>query len=222
MFTRYAIYLTAEGALAKAGAAWLGWDIATGRAVPHPAWDGLDLPKITARPRKYGLHGTIKPPFVLRAPHRPSDLEAAALALCRSLAPVRLAGLQVSRLGGFLALTPIAAAADLAALAAHVVQELDSFRADPSEAELARRRQTTLTPAQEQNLQAWGYPYVLDQFRFHITLTGPLKDAEADIPLVSKYFAPVLQGPVHVRSLTLAGERSDGMFEQIARLPLSG
>ena len=64
-FDRYAIYFTPQGSLAEAGAAWLGWDLARGRTVAHPDVAGLDVAALTETPRKYGLHATIKPPFVL-------------------------------------------------------------------------------------------------------------------------------------------------------------
>jgi hypothetical protein len=67
MFERYAIYYTPQGALAEVGAAWMGWDVARGVAVDHAMVGDLDLAKLTRTPRKYGLHGTIKPPFVLKA-----------------------------------------------------------------------------------------------------------------------------------------------------------
>ena len=31
-----------------------------------------------------------------------------------------------------------------------------------------------VTERQASNLDRWGYPYVFDDFRFHMTLTGPL------------------------------------------------
>lgn len=65
-FRRYGLYYTPRpGALAEFGAAWLGWDPVAGQSMAHPAIDGLprDISEITASPRKYGLHGTIKPPF---------------------------------------------------------------------------------------------------------------------------------------------------------------
>ena len=67
---RFAIYYAPRGgAFADAAAAWLGWDLTRGRAVAQPDLPGLvDLPglaDLTAEPRKYGFHGTIKPPFRL-------------------------------------------------------------------------------------------------------------------------------------------------------------
>ncbi len=272
-FDRYAVYFTPDGALARAGAAWLGWDVAQGCAVAHPDLGAVDLAGITSTPRKYGMHGTLKPPFALAqgtdaeelrmavhalaeglTPVLLAGLEVAALgpflalkpagdqtgpfalaqgtdaeelrmavhALAEGLTPVSLAGLEVAALGPFLALKPVGDQTGLARLAAEVVTQLDRFRAPPSEAELARRRQSNLSAAQEQHLRDWGYPYVMDQFRFHITLTGRLSRAqEVEIaPVARAYFAPYLTAPFVIGSLTLAGQGADGMFNEIERIRL--
>lgn len=222
MFRRYAIYVTPDGLLGQRGAEWLGWDMAKAGPVPHPDVQDVDVAKITKRPRKYGFHGTIKPPMVLVNGTSIEELKSTATSLTNHLAPVTLAGLGVSRIGGFLALTPLGDTSALATMAATVVKGLDTFRAPAAPEELARRRQRPLSPTQELNLAEWGYPYVMDDFRFHITLTGPLKDSEAITPIVSAHFAPVLPAPYVIDHLTLAGEDSDGMFHSISRLPLRG
>lgn len=222
MFRRYAIYITPDGPLGAAGARWLGWDIAAGSGVEHATVRGVDLATITQRPRRYGFHATVKPPMRLLEGCTSEELMRAAGALARSAAPVSLDGLAVTRLGGFLALTALGDTAPLDALAAQVVDNLDPFRAPPAPEELARRRNNALTPSQEQNLTRWGYPHVMQDYRFHITLTGRLKDADAIAPLVAAHFAPVLPVPYRIDHLTLAGEAEDGMFHAIARLPLGG
>ena len=222
MYRRYAIYYTPCGALAEAGAAWLGWDIAAGRAVAHPVVDGLDIAAMTNRPRKYGLHGTIKPPMVLAQERSEAELISAVESVAEKLSPVHLDRLNVSRLGRFLALTAHGPTDSLNKLAAHVVETLDPFRAPPTAEELTRRRQKTLTPSQEENLLHWGYPNVMEDFRFHITLTGPLKDAPAMIPIVAAHFAPMLPEPFIIDHLTIAGEDAVGMFHSIARIRLAG
>jgi len=158
-YQRYAVYVTPEGPLAKAGAAWLGWDIAQGRAVPHPVLPGVDVAALTDAPRKYGLHGTIKPPFFLADGHTAQALTQALTTLCQTLRPVTLDGLEVRALRHFIALCPMGDQAKLSALAATVVKTLDPFRRPPDTAELARRRKAPLTPPQEAHLTAWGYPY---------------------------------------------------------------
>ncbi|MDE3028991.1 MAG: DUF1045 domain-containing protein [Paracoccaceae bacterium] len=226
-FDRYAIYYAPPpGALAQFGAAWLGWDAALGREVAHPEIVGLPRPvaTLTETPRKYGFHGTIKPPFRLAEGHRVEALHRATQALAARLAPVSLDGLELHRLGGFPAVTPVGDASALAALAAEVVQGLDTFRAPPTEPELARRRANDLSPRQQEMLARWGYPYVLDEFRFHMTLTGDLPETEAKQveAALAPHIAPLLPRPFLVAELCLFGQADDGRFRILHRYPLSG
>ncbi len=222
MFQRYAIYATPTGQLARLGAAWLGWDMAQGCSVDHPVIDGLDIAKITKRPRKYGLHATIKPPMHLSTGKTEAQLTEAARAMATKISPVILDGLQIARIGGFLALTPVGNTAHLSHMANTTVETLDPFRAPASSQELARRRKRPLSPSQEHNLAQWGYPNVMDDFGFHITLTGPLKNAEAAAAMITPYFAPFLSSPFVIDHLTLAGEDQGGKFHSIAQLPFGG
>lgn len=219
MFTRYGVYFTAEGDLAARGAAWLGWNVAAGVGVAHPDV-GVDLAEVTATPRKYGFHGTMKPPFRLAEGRDEAGLREAFGALCAGVRPAICAGLEVARLGRFLALVPQGDASDLKALAAKVVRDLDEFRAAPSAAELEKRRGRGLSEAQEENLRLWGYPHVMDQFRFHMTLTGRMKDLTEVQHAAETYFDPVLPRPFRLDTMTLVGERADGMFCEIERRPL--
>jgi len=224
-FKRFAVYYAPEpGPLADFGAHWLGWDMATGRFVHHPSIDGLDIATLTATPRKYGLHGTIKPPFRLAEGCTISDLETATAALCAQMAPLQLEGLALSRLGGFLALTITGDTAPLNQLANKTVQTLDPFRAALSEAELERRRKARLSPQQEALLAKWGYPYVMEEFRFHITLTGkmPRTEAEAVRNHIEPVITPLLPRPFPVESLCLVGEDENGLFHMIRRYALTG
>lgn len=226
MFTRYAVYYTPDAGtpLAEFGASWLGWDSAAGRARAHPVAGDVDVQAVTATPRKYGFHGTIKPPFRLADGQSAEGLGDALAALCADAAPVTLEGLKLARLGRFLALVPVGDADALAALAARTVKQLDSFRAPPTDAELAKRRGARLTPAQDAHLVRWGYPYVLDQFRFHLTLTGPLDKATATAveAALAEPVAALALTPYRMTGLTLLGEDAHGMFHQIHRYTLTG
>lgn len=226
MFTRFAVYFTpATGSpLADFGAAWLGWDSAKGIAVGHPSVPGLDMARITATPRKYGFHGTIKPPFRLANGQLPYALDAALGRLCGSAKSVTLEGLGLAPLGRFLALIPSGDASALGALAARTVQELDDFRAPLTDAELAKRRSAGLSRAQDALLVRWGYPYVLDQFRFHLTLSGRLdpETAARTETALQPLLAPLPLRPYCIDGLTLLGEDETGMFHQINRYALAG
>ncbi len=228
-FTRYAIYYAppAGADWSRFGARWLGWDMETGTGAAHPdhpALAGLDIAAITQVPRKYGLHATLKPPMRLADGATVEALDKACAALAATQAPVVLDGLELARLGRFLALRVTGDETALKALAAACVRELDTFRAPAPEAELARRRAAGLTDAQEENLTRWGYPYVMEAFKFHITLTGKLPKPE--LPAVEAALAetllPLLPAPFEIRDLALMGEDRDGRFHLIHRYALSG
>ena len=226
-FERYAIYLLPDtGALADFGAAWLGWDARTGEATAPPSLPDLPMPldEITARPRKYGFHGTIKPPFRLAPGQTEAELRTALRDFAAHQTGVSLEGLELAQLGRFLALVPVGDTSRLAALAADTVRQFDRFRAPLNDAELARRRQSRLTPQQDALLQKWGYPYVMEAFRFHLTLTGKLPKAKATAlkDMLAPLLTPMLPAPFTIESLSLMGEGSDGMFREIERVPLTG
>ena len=224
MFRRYGVYhLPPEGAAwARFATRWLGWDIDTGApADPLPRPLAED---IVETPRRYGLHATLKPPFHLSEGQTPEALAAATAALAGRLAPVQLEGLGLARIGRFLALRPLGDESELNALAAACVRDLDAFRAPPSEAELARRRARRLSEAQEAHLARWGYPHVMELFRFHITLSGALEPdtlAETEDRL-SQDLTPLLPKPYMLDEIALVGEMDDGRFRMIARYPLTG
>ncbi|WP_424973557.1 DUF1045 domain-containing protein [Dinoroseobacter sp. S124A] len=221
-YSRFAVYYIApEGPLASFGARWLGWDVITG--TPADPLDVAGRAEATETPRKYGFHGTLKPPFRLAEGLDLAALQTAMATLAARQGSARCDGLQLSRLGRFLALTPVGETGALAALAEACVTELDLFRAPPSAEELARRRGAGLSPAQEANLVEWGYPYVRDQFRFHMTLTGRLP--KPDLPSwedTLRAALPPLPAPFVIDSLGLVGERADGRFELIQRYALTG
>jgi putative phosphonate metabolism protein len=223
---RYAIYALPDGALGAAGAAWLGWDAREARGVPHPTVQ--DLPRraevLTERPRRYGFHATIKPPFPLADGRREDELVEAFDAFCAGTAAAQARGLTVDTIGPFLALRPEGSARDLSRVAAAAVEALDAFRAPPSDADLARRRAAGLTDRQEALLSRWGYPYVMEEFRFHVTLTGPLPPAERDAAqrALAAHFAPFLPRPYRLEALALLGEDDEGRFHAIHETALSG
>ena len=224
---RYAIYYTPpQGAFARAAAVWLGADAVAGRNVGQPQFTGLPrlLADLTADPRKYGFHGTIKAPFRLADGVSPADLAAAVRAVAAECAAVEMAGLEMVSLEGFLAFVPSGHAAGLTELAAHVVRSLDPYRAVLSAPEIARRRPDDLTPRQRDLLVVYGYPYVMEEFRFHLTLTGAMSDAEHAVaaPLAMAHFADVMPQPFVLADICLMGQDAAGRFHLLDRFALAG
>jgi putative phosphonate metabolism protein len=224
-FVRHALYfLPPKGSgLEDFGDSWLGWSVTEGRVVAHPQIADLPIATLTERPRKYGFHGTLKAPFRLADGVRESDLISTATALASSIPAFEMPALQIARLGSFLALVPQQPSAELQQLASSLVRELDPLRAPLSDAELVRRRSAGLTPAQEMLLTKWGYPYVMDEFRFHLTLSGKLQADELQNlkSILQNHISPLTQTPVRVDDVGLVGEAEDGRFHLIRRLPLA-
>lgn len=213
---RIALYYVpaADDPLGQAGNAWLGRDPAGGPPPPRPATPDLDLPALTGAPARYGFHATLKPPFRPRAAI--TEILPAAIAATEQLAArhrrFALPPLMVDGLDGALALTLAAPCPALHALCDDAVAALDHLRAPSPPEENARRRTAGLDAAQEAMLQRWGYPYVMESWRFHITLTGRLDGAHAAAArrYAAAHFGPHLATPRQLDAIALFIEPTAG------------
>lgn len=209
--SRYAVYYApaADSALWRFGSATLGYDALTGADLPFavpPGCDSTTWPAFTEEPRRYGFHATLKAPFELADGRNEEQLRAFARNHAAGLDAVELAGLSVTALGSFVALTPSAPSAALQRFAFAAVQAFELFRAPLSETDKARRLRSPLTPAQHAYLEAYGYPYVGDAFRFHMTLTGSLPGEQAapvKQALEAAYAAALPAGPIRIDRFAL-------------------
>ena len=221
---RVAVYYAPEldDPLWTAGNLWLGRDPETGAALARPV--ATDIANLTDEPAAYGLHATLKPPMRLAPGTRYEDFSAAVADLAAGLTAFTLPPLAVENLDGFLALREQEPSPDLQALADSAVATLDGFREQPEAAELARRRRHGLTEAEDAMLERWGYPYVFQLWRFHITLSRRLDEAEMAKaqPIAQAYFAEALARPRRVSSLAVFTQRAAGQPFMVAeRLPLA-
>lgn len=225
---RFAIYAAPGTGSPDAAAAllrqraeqWLGRSVAgdpVTLGVPD-GWTREAVDAITVSARRYGFHATLKAPFRLAPGRTPEELDAALARFAAGRRAVLVPRLRVARLGEFFALIPgggtteEAGAAELYALADEVVTAFDGFRAPSTEAELGRRHPASLTRRQRELLQAWGYPYVLDEFRFHLTVTDriPAARQSAVQAVLTRWFAASLGVTVPVDALALFTEAEPG------------
>jgi hypothetical protein len=156
--------------------------------------------------------------------HADSQLETAIADFARTRAPVGLGALHLKRIGSFVALTPETPRPELDTLATACVESFDVFRAPPSEEELERRRRTGLTAHQEEHLMRWGYPYVMGDFRFHVTLTGSIARNISDrlLPFFENLFASAVAETLEIDELSLFVQPAANVSFRLARrFPLS-
>lgn len=161
----------------QAGSQWLGRCTHTGQSQSMPVIGGVpvDLQRAcTAEPRRYGWHATLKAPFVLQPGQDLASVVSWLQLLASGFKAFTLPTLQVGMLGNFLALQPEQDCPPLQSVADACVTRLQHLALPLGELELARRRLAPLTHEQDQLLVQWGYPWVLQQLRFHFSLTGSL------------------------------------------------
>ncbi|PDT87944.1 phosphonate metabolism protein [Bradyrhizobium sp. Y36] len=185
---RYAIYFAAgpTSPLSRFGAELLGYDAYSGDEVAFPQGAlqvAPDWRDVTADPRKYGFHGTLKAPMALVSGKTEAELTAACATFARKARPRPVIQPVVDAISGFIAVIPAEPIEALQQLAADCVRELDVFRPALTAEDRARRKPEKLSERQRDYLDRWGYPYVMEEFRFHMTLTGRL-DAERRGPIL--------------------------------------
>ncbi len=230
MFSRYAVYYAPRpGAFADATATWLGRNCETGLALPQPEFECLadTLHSLTTKPRKYGFHGT------LRAPFRPADgqdgasIAAAVAEMAAHLSPARCDGLAVGNPYGFgVAFKPIGDETEILTLAAAVVERTDHLRAQLTPDEITQReRNENLNSRQREYLHRWGYPMVMEELSFQLTLSNRIAPEAQPVieAAVARHFDGLLPVPFVIEDLCLFGEEADtGMFRLLQRYSLSG
>ncbi|BDZ51428.1 hypothetical protein GCM10025867_36690 [Frondihabitans sucicola] len=181
-------------------------------AVLPDGWSRDAVDDITVDARRYGFHGTLKAPFRLAAGRTLAELDSAVARFADETAPVVIPDLALARMGGFFALVPGDHPARLHELADEVLRRFDDYRAPASEADVARRDPDALSSRQRELLERWGYPFVLDEFRFHLTVTDRIPQDRQRVvrETLTEWFAGGLGRPVAVDALALFTEAEPG------------
>jgi putative phosphonate metabolism protein len=224
---RYAIYFAPlpGSELEAFGRGIVGRDHVTGEDIEQPAIDGLgaaDVREITRSARHYGFHATLKAPFALRAGCTADDLEKAAAAFATRRSPFAAPPLQVATLSRWIALTLSGPCPEMDLLAGDCVRDFEPLRAPLGAAEIEKRRQSGLTPRQDEQLLTFGYPYIFEDFEFHMTLAGPLEPEERDrVADILRRKATAIGGaPLRVDAIALYRQPDrDSAFIQTGRFP---
>jgi putative phosphonate metabolism protein len=222
---RYALYYApAPGsALGRFGAEMLGYDVHHGSDLPFPDDLPPDWREVTQDPRKYGFHATLKAPIALAE----GKTEAGLLGACEAFAdtPRQIPVIEptIDSISGFIAMIPAKPSAELQQLAGDVTRDFDSFRAPLTPQDRARRNPERLTARQVDHLDRWGYPYVMEEFRFHMTLTGRLEAERREVvaPMLRQRFAAVGLATLAIDRLALfRQDDAASRFRIIAHWPL--
>ena len=218
MDPRYAIYFVPDPdtALYHFGSAVLGYDCFTGAEIPPLDALPVDADRwreLTREPRRYGFHATLKAPFRLAAERTEAQLISEFVEFSRTIAMAPTIEPAICPLHYFVAITPANVCAGLDGLAASCVKHFDGFTAPLTRADHGRRLAPHLTTRQIGHVERWGYPYVFEDFRFHMTLTGALS-GDCQKPILA-YLRHALacshgDGPISVNRLALLRQDNPG------------
>ena len=225
-FHRYAIYFTPrrDEPLAEFGRRWFGFDTETRQ--PVPAEQRWPVPTGLLRsPARYGFHATLKAPFRLREGRTEDELFKAVQALANEWTPQPLGLLTPRELGSFLALQQSLPNPRVDDLAFACVRDLDPFRQPLTEEERDRIFSKGISRRQKANVFTWGYPYVGDEYVFHMTLTSILAPHEIEpwTTKVLEWGMDYLAQPVVLRDLCVFAQASpQAPFHLLERFPLRG
>ena len=175
MTARYALYYVPadDSALGRFGARLFGrWP---DNRVETDTFDIPDRSRRIHRVARYGFHATLKAPFQLASGCTEEGLVRAVEEGVRDWRPVSLSGLRVTVDAQTLSLSRSATLVSdphdpVCQLASRCVQEFEHWRAPLDEASRQRRKPESLSAHERKLLDTFGYPWVLDAFRFHITL----------------------------------------------------
>ena len=200
------------------GTQWLGRCPHSGQALtqPKPAgWEPEDFAQRTRDPRRYGWHATLKAPFTLASECNTDTLRSGFLGVAAGAGAPFTLHLELARLGNFLALVPRQPCAALQALADACVRQLHPFAAPLPPTEISRRSRGGLSARQQDMLALWGYPYVMQDFAFHLTLTGSLDGLSADqvtqlVQHATNWFAPLLSDGQQIDAVSWFAEDAPG------------
>jgi putative phosphonate metabolism protein len=207
-------------------ASWLGRDPRRPDPIDQHVPQGIEpdrMAALTADARRYGFHATIVAPFRLAKGRDPEALEAEVEQFCARIDAVEIPVLALGRLGPFFALVPEKQLQPLQALESASTDHFNGWKAPLTPTDIERRDPDSLTARQREYLGSYGYPYVKEEFRYHMTLTGPVPEAEAASmrAAIEAHFAPVLERPYRVESLSIFVEPAPGEpFELRSSFPL--
>ena len=226
---RFALYYAPQSGthLAEAASKWLGRDnvsLDCNQLKPLKL-DSQRFQELIRVPYHYGFHGTLKPPFSIRESVSQKQILDELKTFCSRRKPFIIDALEIAWIGKFLCLRPVRPVAQLDMLAGDTVQEFDRFRIQMGQGELDKRRSKDLTPAQENLLLQWGYPYVFEEFRFHLTLSSNVEIPEERSKLEDEarlHFHSKLLSDIPVEGVSLFLESKGEPMTQLKFIPFCG
>ena len=182
-----------------------------------------ELKDYCEQPAKYGFHATLKAPFRLKRNVKTKNFYDVISHIAAQHSRFKIKGLKIVYSKKFTFITSRKPNKLLINLESDLVKHLDTFRAELNKTEIKKRIPDSLTFKQNKYLKEWGYPFVLDQFKFHMTLMNQNNNKLSNKQKLEleKLIYKISNNLLEFNEISLLGENKNGYFEEIKRFKLN-
>ncbi len=182
-----------------------------------------ELKDYCEEPAKYGFHATLKAPFRLKRNVKTKNFYDVISHIAAQHSRFKIKGLKIVYSKKFTLITSRKPNKLLINLEKDLVKHLDTFRAELNKTEIKKRIPDSLTFKQNKYLKEWGYPFVFDQFKFHMTLMNQNNNKLSNKQKLEleKLIYKISNNVIEFNEISLLGENKNGHFEEIKRFKLN-
>ena len=182
-----------------------------------------ELKDYCEEPAKYGFHATLKAPFRLKRNVKTKNFYDVISHIAAQHSRFKIKGLKIVYSKKFTLITSRKPNKLLINLENDLVKHLDTFRAELNKTDIKKRIPDSLTIKQNKYLKEWGYPFVFDQFKFHMTLMNQNNNKLSNKQKLEleKLIYKISNNVIEFNEISLLGENKNGHFEEIKRFKLN-
>lgn len=234
-YSRYAIFYAPpkESNLEEFGRYWFGWDplnaklINNKRRINYLNRFGIknliNIDKNVLIAKKYGFHGTLIPPFKLNKNYSTNTLFKKTEEIAKKLKKFKFYKFKLKKINNFYAFVQNKKNNNINKLSNRLVRELFKFRSPLTKKEIDRRNPSKLSKLQLNILYKWGYPYLMSEFNFHMTLASEVTGNKLYLELkkIERNKEIILNEINNFDKIYIFGENQKGMFENLENFSLS-
>ena len=234
-YSRYAIYYAPpkESSLEEFGRYWFGWDPLNAKLINNKhrinylnrfgIKNLINIDKNVLIPKKYGFHGTLIPPFKLNKNYSTNTLFKKTEEIAKKFKKFKFYKFKLKKINNFYAFVQNKKNNNINKLSNRLVRELFKFRSPLTKKEIDRRNPSKLSKLQLSILYKWGYPYLMSEFNFHMTLASEVTGNKlySELKKIEKNKEIILNEINNFDKIYIFGENQKGMFENLENFSLS-
>ena len=234
-YSRYAIYYAPpkESSLEEFGRYWFGWDPLNAKLINNKQRINYlnrfgiknlkNIDKNVLIAKKYGFHGTLIPPFKLNKNYSTNTLFKKTEDIAKKFKKFKFYKFKLKRINNFYAFVQNKKNSNINKISNRLVKELFKFRSPLTKKEIDKRNPSKLSKLQLNILHKWGYPYLMSEFKFHMTLASEVTGNKlySELKKIEKKKEIILNEINDFDKIYIFGENQKGMFENLENFSLS-